>query len=65
LSQIPERANYSMASLADPDGFAGIDGIFRFGSDNVVERGLAVLEVTEDGVRVVEAAPQTFVGIGF
>ena len=65
LSQIPERATYDLASLADPDGFAGVDGIFRFGSDNVVDRGLAILQVTDGGSRVVEAAPETFVGFGF
>ena len=65
LSQIPERADYDLTSLVDPDGFAGIDGIFRFGNDNVVERGLAVLEVTSSGARVIDPAPQSFVGFGF
>ena len=33
----------------DPNGFAGVDGIFRFNPDGTSERGLAVLEMTPDG----------------
>ena len=65
LSQIPERAGYDMASLSDPSGFAGLDGIFRFGPGGVVERGLAVLEVTEEGAIVREPAPESFLDVGF
>ncbi len=47
-------------ALRNPSGFAGVDGVFRFGSDNVAERGLAVLEVGPDGFRVISEAPQSF-----
>jgi branched-chain amino acid transport system substrate-binding protein len=39
-------ARFDQASLTSPNGFAGIDGIFRLTADGSVERGLAVLEVT-------------------
>ncbi|MBL9097684.1 MAG: penicillin-binding protein activator, partial [Alphaproteobacteria bacterium] len=40
---------YTRTTIADPNGFAGIDGIFRFRADGVTERGLAVMEVTAAG----------------
>jgi ABC-type branched-subunit amino acid transport system substrate-binding protein len=54
-------ADYSRAALTNPSGFAGTDGIFRFGANGVAERGLAVLEVTARGPRVIDRAATTFV----
>jgi branched-chain amino acid transport system substrate-binding protein len=51
---------YTAAALQNPGGFAGLNGIFRFGPDGLVERGLAVMEVRADGVGVVDPAPLTF-----
>ena len=36
---------FTQAALMDPNGFSGVDGIFRFNTDGTSERGLAVLEV--------------------
>ena len=44
----------------DPNGFSGVDGIFRFNADGTSERGLAVLEVRPGGFDVVNPAPTTF-----
>lgn len=52
---------FSNRILTTPDGFAGIDGIFRFHKSGLVERGLAVYEVTADAFVKIEAAPKTFV----
>jgi ABC-type branched-subunit amino acid transport system substrate-binding protein len=49
--------------LTTPAGFIGSEGIFRLTSSGVAERGLAVLEVTPQGVNVISDAPQSFVGI--
>jgi ABC-type branched-subunit amino acid transport system substrate-binding protein len=46
-------------AFADPSGFAGYNGIFRF-TDNVAERGLAVVEVQANNWRVIDPAPTTF-----
>lgn len=46
--------------IADFDGFRGVNGLFRFRSDGTVERGLAVMEITPSGPRVIENAPTTF-----
>jgi branched-chain amino acid transport system substrate-binding protein len=51
---------FSAQSIADPSGFAGVDGIFRFHPDGRIERGLAVLEVQKSGARVISPAPETF-----
>ena len=46
--------------LVDKDGFAGVDGIFRFGSDGVAERALEVRQVTAAGSTVVSPAATAF-----
>lgn len=48
--------------LAQRSGFAGTDGLVRFRSDGLTDRGLAILEVDEAGSRVVDPAPSTFAG---
>lgn len=47
-------------SLLNPNGFAGIDGIFRFGKNGLVERGLAVLEIRNGRIIEIDPAPKTF-----
>jgi len=51
---------FTAAALMDPNGFAGVNGIFRFNPDGTSERGLAVLEVEPDGFKVISPAPRTF-----
>ncbi len=60
LSQGPAYHRFTAAALADPNGFAGVNGIFRFNNDGTSERGLAVLEMTPSGPVVVSPAPTTF-----
>jgi len=55
---------FTRAALLDPNGFEGVDGIFRFNSDGTAERGLAVMAVTPQGFREVDPAPRTFVKSG-
>lgn len=50
---------FPKAVLADPEGFAGVDGIFRF-RNNVAERGLEVQQVTPTGFTTVSPAPTRF-----
>jgi branched-chain amino acid transport system substrate-binding protein len=58
----PQR--FSAAKFTDPEGFQGINGLFRFRPNGLVERGLAILEVTPTGPRVIAPAPDRF-GAGF
>ena len=53
-------AGFPETRLKDADGFAGIDGAFRFGSDGVAERALEVREVRGTGTVVVSPAPRAF-----
>lgn len=57
---LARNRDFSAASLTNPSGFAGLNGIFRLLPDGIVERGLAVLEVHRTGVTVVDPAPQSF-----
>jgi hypothetical protein len=50
--------------ITDPEGFAGVNGIFRLRSDGRIDRALAVMEVTADGFRVLDPAPRRFDGPG-
>jgi hypothetical protein len=57
---ITQAPLFDSAALSDDAGFAGYDGIFRLRPDGTVERGLAVLQITANGFRVVEPAPTDF-----
>lgn len=54
------RAGFSPEALTAPNGFVGVDGIFRLAPNGVVERGLAVKEVGSRTSRIVSPAPETF-----
>jgi branched-chain amino acid transport system substrate-binding protein len=62
LSQGQPYHRFTQAALMDPNGFAGVNGIFRFTPDGTSERGLAVMEITPAGPVVVSPAPTTFQG---
>jgi branched-chain amino acid transport system substrate-binding protein len=56
---------FTADALTDPNGFSGIDGVFRFDVDGASERGLAVLKIQPDGnVVVISPAPKTFLPTG-
>ena len=56
---------FSQAAIQNPNGFTGVDGLFRFGGDGLVQRGLAVIEVQPGGDKVVSPAPRSFAEAGF
>jgi len=51
---------FDRAALTNPNGFNGMDGIFRFNPNGLVERGLAVLEIRNGEIREIDPAPKTF-----
>jgi len=65
LARSSQGADFSPAALTSPNGFAGIDGIFRLRPDGLVQRGLAVLEVRRGAGAVIDPAPQTFQSLGY
>jgi len=60
LSSNPNGPDFSSNAITNPNGFAGLDGIFRFTPDGQAQRGLAVLEITRDGIKTVSPAPTSF-----
>ena len=65
LSRSALGPDFAPATLTQPNGFAGIDGIFRLTPEGSVERGLAVLEVQREGAVVIDPAPRRFEELGF
>lgn len=53
------------AGLTQPQGFQGTSGIFRLFADGTNERGLAVAQVQNNQVVILEPAPRSFAGVGF
>ena len=62
LSTVPNGPDFSPPALTNPNGFLGVDGIFRLRPDGRGERGLAVMEIDADGAKVVSPGRQTFSG---
>ncbi|HZD25483.1 MAG TPA: penicillin-binding protein activator [Alphaproteobacteria bacterium] len=60
LTAVPAGPDFRPETLTDPNGYAGVNGLFRFRQDGRAERGLAVLAVERDGFRVVAPAPASF-----
>ncbi|MBC7951994.1 MAG: penicillin-binding protein activator [Rhodospirillaceae bacterium] len=58
------QGDYSVESLTNPNGFAGVDGVFRLSADGTSERGLAVREITQAGAKEVSPAPGSFTVVG-
>lgn len=61
LSRSGAKPLFGRRAMMDRNGFAGLDGIFRFPESGVAERGLAVIEVTKKGFIVLSPAPTSFV----
>lgn len=64
LAKMGGVAPFDRTALNNPGGFEGLDGLFRLRPDGTVERGLAVLEVTASGARVLDPAPASFEVLG-
>lgn len=55
----------SASALTQPSGFAGVSGVFRLLPDGTNERGLAVVQIQENQVIVIDSAPRSFGAAGF
>lgn len=53
-------AGLTPAALTGANGFTGIDGLFRFRSDGIVERGLAIIQIEAGGRVIAAPSPTTF-----
>jgi len=55
----------SRTALTQPSGFVGVNGVFRLLADGTNERGLAVAQIQDNQVVVIDPAPRGFGGTGF
>jgi branched-chain amino acid transport system substrate-binding protein len=60
-----EGEPFSQLAILRPNGFTGVDGLFRFTPGGLVQRGLAVLEVEPEGDVVVSPAPRNFQDLAY
>lgn len=60
LAKRNESNAFDTRALTNPEGFVGVDGLFRLRQDGTAERGFAILRVTRDGAQVVTPAPENF-----
>ena len=51
---------FGQNALLNPNGFSGIDGIFRFQPNGLNERGLAVLQIGSGTARIIQESPTSF-----
>ena len=51
---------YQASALTQPQGFDGVDGLFRIQQNGLVERSLAVLQLTPGGLQLVDPAARRF-----
>ncbi len=54
---VASAGGFSLASLARPEGFAGVDGVLGLQPDGSVKRGLALFEIQRGGAQMIEPAP--------
>ncbi|TCP39917.1 penicillin-binding protein activator [Rhodovulum marinum] len=55
----------TVGALTQPSGFAGVNGVFRLRADGTNERALAVAEIQNNQVIVIDPAPRSFGAAGF
>lgn len=58
-------ASLTASGLTQGAGFVGVNGIFRFRGDGTNDRGLAVAQIQNSTVVIVDGAPRSFGGAGF
>lgn len=58
-------ASLSAEALMQSAGFVGVGGIFRLRPDGTTDRGLAVAQIQDKQLVVIEPAPNNFGGVGF
>ncbi|MCG8493103.1 MAG: penicillin-binding protein activator [Sneathiellales bacterium] len=51
---------FGRLALENRDGFAGYNGVFRFPTNGIAERGLAVMQVGGQDLELIEEAPAAF-----
>lgn len=60
LSREGGARGFSRNRIENGEGFSGSDGLFRFHANGAIERGLAIIEVRQNDVTILDAAPSRF-----
>lgn len=60
IAKTTEGADYSQEMLTNPNGFIGVNGLFRLNPNGVAERAFAILEVRKKSIQLLQPPPQTF-----
>ena len=60
LAAAEGKLDFSVKALTAQNGFSGMAGIFRLGANGLVRRGLAVMQVEPNSVRVISPPPEFF-----
>ena len=58
--RVHNASAFNRDAITNPNGFAGLDGIFRFRQNGMAERGLAILQYSNGHISVLEDSPATF-----
>src|SRR3546814_20280039 len=59
LARAPGGPDFSQQALTNPNGFLGVDGLFRLTPEGTAERTFAILPVRPKGVQILRSAPET------
>jgi branched-chain amino acid transport system substrate-binding protein len=57
---LTKAGDFSAGAIANPSGFQGQNGLFRFRQSGLIQRGLAILQMTPSGPEVLAPAPDRF-----
>lgn len=60
LASIMASKGYNYTAFVDPNGFRGLDGVFRFSDQGVIERQLAIFEIQNGQIVEIEKARKSF-----
>lgn len=60
LSDTGLQNPYSVDQLTQPQGFWGMDGLFRLKPDGTIDRSLAILKITPQGPQVLDKSEKQF-----
>ncbi|AIL65226.1 Periplasmic binding component of lipoprotein LppC [Rickettsiales bacterium Ac37b] len=60
-STLADKKNFSKEALINKNGFIGVDGTFRFNSNGLTERNLAIIKILDQHLEVIEPSSATFI----
>jgi len=60
LARSSSGRDFSKQRLTDPRGFTGMQGIFRFKPDGLIQRSFAIMTIENGAFRELEPAPESF-----